>query len=90
MLETEPAARLLPTVPGIGPYRGLLLATTLAPVSRVGTPSHFVSYVGPAERPFGERPPIDRRAAFGAGPGGRYCCPNREMDATIPCLDGRV
>jgi len=46
----DPVAGVLQTVPGIGPYRGLLLAATLAPISRFATPSHFVSYVGLAPR----------------------------------------
>jgi transposase len=43
---SDPAARLLQTVPGIGPYRGLLLATSVAPIRRFATARHFVSYVG--------------------------------------------
>jgi len=29
----DPNARLLMTIPGIGPYRGLMLATELSPMS---------------------------------------------------------
>jgi transposase len=45
-----PAAVVLQTVPGIGPYRGLLLATLLAPVERFPTPAKFVGYAGLAPR----------------------------------------
>lgn len=45
-----PAAVLLQTIPGIGPYRGLLLATTLEPVRRFPTPARLVSYAGLAPR----------------------------------------
>ena len=45
-----PAAVLLQTVPGIGPYRGLLLATTLAPITRFPTAGHLVGYAGLAPR----------------------------------------
>ena len=45
-----PSAVLLQTVPGIGPYRGLLLATTLAPVTRFPSAAHLVGYAGLAPR----------------------------------------
>lgn len=45
-----PAAVLLQTIPGIGPYRGLLLATTLEPVRRFPAAARLVSYAGLAPR----------------------------------------
>lgn len=50
LATATPAAVVLQTVPGIGPYRGLLLATLLAPVSRFPTPAKFVGYAGLAPR----------------------------------------
>lgn len=47
---THPTAALLATVPGIGPYRSLLLATELAPIQRFPTAAHLVSYAGLAPR----------------------------------------
>lgn len=46
------AAVVLQTIPGIGPYRSLLLATELLPITRFPTPAHVVSYAGlaPSER----------------------------------------
>lgn len=41
-----PAAELLKTVPGIGPYWGLLLAGEILPIERFRNPKKFVSYAG--------------------------------------------
>lgn len=41
-----PTAELLSTIPGIGPYRSLLLAAELAPITRFPRPEHLVSYAG--------------------------------------------
>lgn len=41
-----PAAELLKTVPGIGPYWGLLLAAEILPVERFRNAKKFVSYAG--------------------------------------------
>jgi transposase len=46
----SPTAMLLQTVPGFGPYRSLLLATTLAPVTRFPSPAKLVGYAGLAPR----------------------------------------
>lgn len=40
------AAIGLQTIPGIGPYRGLLLATELAPITRFAAPEQVVAYAG--------------------------------------------
>jgi len=45
-----PAVTLLRTVPGIGPYRALLIATETLPIERFLTPAHLVSYAGLAPR----------------------------------------
>ena len=45
-----PAVALLETVPGIGPYRALLIATETLPIKRFRTPGHLVSYAGLAPR----------------------------------------
>ena len=45
-----PAVALLETVPGIGPYRALLIATETLPIERFRTPGHLVSYAGLAPR----------------------------------------
>jgi transposase len=50
MGRSIPAIALLRTIPGIGPYRGLLLATELLPIERFRTPGHIVSYAGLAPR----------------------------------------
>ena len=51
------AARVLQTIPGIGPYFGLLLATELSPITRFPTPAHVVGYAGlaPSTRSSGGR-----------------------------------
>lgn len=41
-----PAAELLRTIPGIGPYWGLLLAAELLPIERFPGPNQLVSYAG--------------------------------------------
>ena len=45
-----PSVALLETVPGIGPYRGLLIATETLPIARFQSPKHLVSYAGLAPR----------------------------------------
>ena len=45
-----PAVRLLETIPGIGPYRGLLIATEVLPIKRFRAPKYLVSYAGLAPR----------------------------------------
>lgn len=40
------AASLLQTIPGVGPYRGLLFAAELLPIRRFQSPGHLVSYAG--------------------------------------------
>ena len=51
----HPAAVLLATIPGIGAYRSLLLATELLPMTRYASAGKFVGYAGLA--------PITRRSA---------------------------
>ena len=51
----DPAAVVLATIPGIGPYRALLLATELLPLTRYASEGKFVGYVGLA--------PVTRRSA---------------------------
>jgi transposase len=46
----HPAAGLLATIPGIGPYRSLLLATELLPLTRYASVGKFVGYAGLAPR----------------------------------------
>ena len=46
----SPAVAVLATIPGIGPYRGLLLASELTPIVRFATPAHLVAYAGLAPR----------------------------------------
>jgi transposase len=43
-------AGLLQTIPGIGPYRSLLIATEVLPINRFSSPGHLVSYAGLAPR----------------------------------------
>jgi transposase len=45
-----PSVALLETIPGIGPYRGLLIATETLPIERFHSPKHLVSYAGLAPR----------------------------------------
>lgn len=45
-----PATTVLRTVPGIGAYRALLIATEVEPISRFVKPEHLVSYAGLAPR----------------------------------------
>ena len=42
----HPAVALLETIPGIGPYRGLLLVAECTPIGRFPTADHLVSYAG--------------------------------------------
>lgn len=51
----DPAACLLATIPGLGPYRSLLLATELLPLTRYASVHKFVGYAGLA--------PITRQSA---------------------------
>ena len=53
----SPAAHVLQTIPGIGPYWGLLLGTELTPITRFPTPAHLVGYAGlaPSTRSSGGR-----------------------------------
>jgi transposase len=44
--EEIPAVAVLQTVPGIGPFRGLLIAAEVQPIKRFVTPNHLVSYAG--------------------------------------------
>lgn len=48
--QEHPAATLLQSIPGIGPYRSLLLVAELLPIRRFPTPAHLVSYAGLAPR----------------------------------------
>lgn len=50
LARRDPAAQLLQTLPGIGPFWALLLTTELRPLERFPTPAHLVSYVGLAPR----------------------------------------
>ncbi|MGD2070422.1 MAG: IS110 family transposase [Gemmatimonadota bacterium] len=43
-------AVVLQTIPGIGPYRSLLLVGEILPISRFPSPNHLVSYAGLAPR----------------------------------------
>lgn len=54
---TIPEARLLQTVPGIGPHRALLVCAETLPITRFRTPAHLASYAGlaPRSRQSGER-----------------------------------
>ena len=45
-----PEVALLETIPGIGPYRALLVATEVMPIQRFPSPAHLVSYAGLAPR----------------------------------------
>lgn len=51
----DPAAVVLATIPGIGAYRSLLLATELLPMTRYASEGKFVGYAGLA--------PVTRRSA---------------------------
>jgi transposase len=44
--DASPAVAVLRTIPGIGPYRGLLLATELLPITRFARAKYLVSYAG--------------------------------------------
>lgn len=46
----DPAVGLPRTVPGIGPYRGLLIASEVMPIERFAKPANLVSYAGLAPR----------------------------------------
>jgi transposase len=54
---TSAAAGVLQTIPGLGPYRGLLLGTELTPITRFATPAHLIGYAGlaPSTRSSGGR-----------------------------------
>jgi transposase len=55
---TIPEAKLLQTIPGIGPHRALLLCAELLPITRFASPARLASYAGLAPRTTqsGERP----------------------------------
>lgn len=48
--EADAGARLLRSIPGVGPYWALLLSAELAPIQRFGNPARLVSYAGLAPR----------------------------------------
>jgi transposase len=48
--RTIPAAMLLQSIPGIGAYRALTIATEVLPISRFPTPGHLVGFAGLAPR----------------------------------------
>ena len=50
MAAEIPAVAVLRTVPGIGYFRGLLIATEALPIDRFRKPKHLVSYAGLAPR----------------------------------------
>lgn len=56
--DTIPAVSLLRTIPGIGAYRGLLIAAEVLPIQRFPQPKHLVSYTGlaPRSRQSGTKP----------------------------------
>ncbi len=56
--QAIPAVELLRTIPGIGSFRGLLIATEVLPIDRFPTPAHLVSYAGlaPTSRKSGLAP----------------------------------
>jgi len=47
---TIPEARLLQTIPGIGPHRALVVCAEALPIARFPTAAHLVSYAGLAPR----------------------------------------
>ncbi len=53
-----PEARLLQSIPGIGPYRALVVCAEVLPVTRFGRPGQLVSYAGlaPCSSRSGQRP----------------------------------
>lgn len=62
-----PEARLLMTIPGIGPVRALMVCAEALPIQRFPTAGHLTSYAGlvPTSKQSGERP-----VRHGAIPGG--------------------
>lgn len=64
---TIPEARVLETVPGIGPYRALLICAEVLPITRFPSPGHLASYAGlvPRSTQTGLRPV--RHGAIPAG-----------------------
>ncbi len=46
----NPVVALLKSIPGIGAYRALVIATETLPITRFRTPAHLVSYAGLAPR----------------------------------------
>lgn len=58
VVRTIPEARLLESIPGIGPHRALLLCAEALPIRRFRTPGHLASYAGliPRSRQSGTGP----------------------------------
>ena len=50
MGRDNPAVALLESIPGIGAYRALVIATETLPIARFRSPAHLVSYAGLAPR----------------------------------------
>lgn len=63
-----PAAALLQSIPGIGPYRSLLLVGEISPIQRFPTAKHLVSFAGlaPTVRQSGPKDPYHGRIPKGA------------------------
>lgn len=66
--QEMPGAVLLQSIPGIGPYRSLLLVAEILPVSRFPSPDHLVSYAGlaPTTRQSGTGEPRHGSIPIGA------------------------
>jgi transposase len=50
LVESDPAAELLQTIPGIGVYWAALVTAEVLPIERFRRPAHLVSYAGLAPR----------------------------------------
>lgn len=100
--QGEPTAEWLATVPGIGPYRSLLLATELSPIRRCARAEHLVSYAGlaPITRSSGGHTQDGgipraanrwvRGALFSAIPSHVRCAPASSMSAAYTQLKTRL
>lgn len=100
--EADLNARLLMTIPGIGPYRGLLLASELCPIERFPRAAELVSYAGlaPSTRSSGGHTRHGsipkganrwvRGALVSAIPSHARAAPESSLSATYEALKQRV
>jgi transposase len=88
--RSDPRAKLLSTIPGVGPLISLTFATEIGEVSRFSSAAKPVGYAGPGAadhpvgRAFGDRATLEGRIAHPSLGRGRGRQPGLEADQPLP------